>query len=232
MEASFAAQKKELEEEYQQQADEMYFFSTTAAFPIGLEFSCSGFSSVFKNLSEDQRSAFEAPGPCLTVVVRIVGSPIFVGMTASIPYARAKGVFHVGRPGVFDKSTRRRFRIEIPESDAIKLRTVISYNSLRDSKAADDVLPYELGDIFVLDAGAPEIGPVKDRLYKCPPIRVKRVACTRVLCACLGSSGRVPVRKIPYYVFRPLLAVCLVCLNGIASGGFRDERVGLHMYRQ
>ena len=31
--------------------------------------------------------------------VRIVGSPISVGMTASIPYARAKGVFPVGRPG-------------------------------------------------------------------------------------------------------------------------------------
>ena len=26
-------------------------------------------SSVFKNLSEDQRSAFEAHGPCLTIVV-------------------------------------------------------------------------------------------------------------------------------------------------------------------
>ena len=32
--------------------------------------------------------------------VRIVGSPISVGMTASIPYARAKGVFPVERPGV------------------------------------------------------------------------------------------------------------------------------------
>ena len=32
--------------------------------------------------------------------VRIVGSPISVGMIASIPYARAKGVFPVGRPGV------------------------------------------------------------------------------------------------------------------------------------
>ena len=32
--------------------------------------------------------------------VRIVGNPISVGMTASIPYARAKGVFPVGRPGV------------------------------------------------------------------------------------------------------------------------------------
>ena len=32
--------------------------------------------------------------------VRIVGNPILVGMTASIPYARAKGMFPVGRPGV------------------------------------------------------------------------------------------------------------------------------------
>ena len=32
--------------------------------------------------------------------IRIVGSPISVGMIASIPYARAKGVFLVGRPGV------------------------------------------------------------------------------------------------------------------------------------
>ena len=36
---------------------------------------------------------------------------------------------------------------------------------------------------------------MKDRLYKCPPIKVKRAACTRILCACLGSSGRVPVRR-------------------------------------
>ena len=33
-------------------------------------------------------------------LVRIVGSPISVGMIASIPYAKAKGVFPVGRPGV------------------------------------------------------------------------------------------------------------------------------------
>ena len=32
--------------------------------------------------------------------VRIVGKPIFVGMTASMSYARAKGVLPVGRPGV------------------------------------------------------------------------------------------------------------------------------------
>ena len=43
-------------------------------------------------------------------------------------------------------------RAEIPESDVVKLRAVISYNGLRDSKAANDVLPYEFGDIFVLDA--------------------------------------------------------------------------------
>ena len=36
---------------------------------------------------------------------------------------------------------------------------------------------------------------MKDRLYKCPPIKVKRAACTRILCACLGSPSRVPVRR-------------------------------------
>ena len=38
--------------------------------------------------------------PCPLASVRIVGRPIYVGMTVSIPYARAKGVFPVGRPGV------------------------------------------------------------------------------------------------------------------------------------
>ena len=37
---------------------------------------------------------------CLAASVRIVGNPISVGMMASIPYARAKEVFPVGRPGV------------------------------------------------------------------------------------------------------------------------------------
>ena len=36
---------------------------------------------------------------------------------------------------------------------------------------------------------------MKNRLYKCPPIKVKRAACTRILCACLGSPGRVSVRR-------------------------------------
>ena len=36
---------------------------------------------------------------------------------------------------------------------------------------------------------------MKDRLYRCPPIRVKRAACTQVLCAYLGSSGKVSVRR-------------------------------------
>ena len=43
-------------------------------------------SSVFKNLSEDQRSAFEAPRPCFTVVVSgcpllIVGHPDGCGLS-------------------------------------------------------------------------------------------------------------------------------------------------------
>ncbi|RVW68783.1 hypothetical protein CK203_060954 [Vitis vinifera] len=45
------------------------------------------------------------------------------------------------------------------------------------------------------------VGPVKDRLYKCPPIKVKRAACTRILCAFLGSSGRVPVWRYPIMSF-------------------------------
>ena len=42
---------------------------------------------------------------------------------------------------------------------------------------------------------------MKDRLYKCPLIRVKRAACTRTLCACLGSPGRVPVQKYSMMFF-------------------------------
>ncbi|RVW34464.1 hypothetical protein CK203_081375 [Vitis vinifera] len=90
--------------------------------------------------------------------VRIVGNPISVGMTASIPYARAKGVFPVGRRVWFDRpqdtgmNSGCSVRTEIPECDAIKLWTVVGYNGLRDSKAVDDVFPYEFGDIFVFDA--------------------------------------------------------------------------------
>ena len=42
---------------------------------------------------------------------------------------------------------------------------------------------------------------MKDRLYKCPPIKVKLAACTRISCACLGSSGRVPVWRYPIMSF-------------------------------
>ena len=44
------------------------------------------------------------------------------------------------------------FRAEIPEGNDVKLRTVVSYDCLRDSKPTNDVLPNEFGDIFVLDA--------------------------------------------------------------------------------
>ena len=43
------------------------------------------------------------------------------------------------------------FRAEISEGYAVKLRTVVSYDCLRDSKPANDVLPNESRDIFVLD---------------------------------------------------------------------------------
>ena len=48
----------------------------------------------------------------------------------------------------------------------------------------------------------------------------------------LGLFEQSACPEVPYNVFRPLLAVCLVRFNGIASGGFRDGRVDLHMYRQ
>ena len=44
-----------------------------------------------------------------------------------------------------------KFQIEIPESNAVELRTVVGYDCLRDSKSANDVLPNEFGDIFVLN---------------------------------------------------------------------------------
>ena len=43
-------------------------------------------------------------------------------------------------------------RVEIPEGNTVKLWTVVIYDCLRDSKLANDVLPNEFGDIFVLDA--------------------------------------------------------------------------------
>ena len=47
-----------------------------------------------------------------------------------------------------------------------------------------------------------------------------------------GLFGQSACPEILYDVFRLVLAVCLVCLNGISSGGFCDGGVGLHMYGQ
>ena len=44
------------------------------------------------------------------------------------------------------------FRTEIPECNAVKLWTIVSYDDLGNSKAANNVLPYEFGDIFIFDA--------------------------------------------------------------------------------
>ena len=44
------------------------------------------------------------------------------------------------------------FRADISEGDDIKLRTVVGYDCLRDSKPINDVLQNEFRDIFVLDA--------------------------------------------------------------------------------
>ncbi|RVW17825.1 hypothetical protein CK203_078652 [Vitis vinifera] len=219
MEARFAAQKKEMEEEYQKQADEMYFFGYRCCMKKhGIMHDIPSFLSdeedttpgaVFlktfmrtnvpplKLLGRALRLYSTFASPCRPTSIRIVGRPISVGMTTSIPYARAKGVFPVGHPDV-------KFRTEIPESDAIKLRVVISYNGLRDSKATDDVLPYELGDVFVLDASGETGGLYSDLM--CLP----------------GFFGQSSYSEIPYYDFRPFLAVCLARLNSIASGGFCD----------
>ena len=43
-------------------------------------------------------------------------------------------------------------RVEILESDAVKLRTVVGYDCLKDPKTTNDVFPHKFGDIFVLDA--------------------------------------------------------------------------------
>ncbi|RVX10858.1 hypothetical protein CK203_018342 [Vitis vinifera] len=47
-----------------------------------------------------------------------------------------------------------------------------------------------------------------------------------------GIFGQSAYPEIFCDVVRPFLIVCLSCLNGAASGGFCDRRVGLHMYRQ
>ena len=62
---------------------------------------------------------------------------------------------------------------------------------------------------------------MKDRLYKCPPIKVKRAACTRTLCACLRSPGRVPARiysVMSYIHSRPSAWGSLMVLQVEISG--------------
>ena len=48
----------------------------------------------------------------------------------------------------------------------------------------------------------------------------------------LGIFGQSACPEVLYNVVCPFLAVWLASLNGVASGGFRTGRVGLHMYRQ
>ncbi|RVW56790.1 hypothetical protein CK203_082750 [Vitis vinifera] len=149
--------------------------------------------------------------PCFVASVRIVGNPISVGMTASIPYARVKECFLLAVRVWFDRLTGRRLRTKIPECNAVKLRTIVSYDGLWNSKTADDVFPYELGDIFVFDASicfnfhpfteAPKVGSREVSLVQVPPIMVKRAACTWTLCACLGSPSKVPVRRYSVMLF-------------------------------
>ncbi|RVW15436.1 hypothetical protein CK203_094702 [Vitis vinifera] len=47
-----------------------------------------------------------------------------------------------------------------------------------------------------------------------------------------GILGQSACPEVPYNVVRPFLVVCLACFDSIASGGFCDGMVGLHMYRQ
>ncbi|RVW33123.1 hypothetical protein CK203_111165 [Vitis vinifera] len=137
LEAEFAAEREELKADYQKQVDDRFFFGYRC-----FSLTSSAQSKFLRN------SSFASS--CVPTSVLIVGSPISVGMIASIPYARAKGVFLVGRPVWFDKPT--------------------------------------------------------GRWSACP--------------------------EVPYNVVCPLSAVCFFCLNVVASGSFRDGRVGLHMYRQ
>ncbi|RVW84078.1 hypothetical protein CK203_040608 [Vitis vinifera] len=173
---------EELEADYQKQVDEMYFFGYRCCMKkhgikrASLRFSQPVIRMDAVSLTSSAQSKFlpnsAFASSCLPASVRIVGSPISVEMIASIPYARAKGVFLVGRLGVavirvlfvasachyFEDNTMWSMnsgclvRTEISECDAIKLWTVVGYNGLGDSEAADDVFPYELGDIFVFDA--------------------------------------------------------------------------------
>ncbi|KAL6342419.1 hypothetical protein AAG906_009092 [Vitis piasezkii] len=198
---------EELEADYQKQVDEVYFFGYRCCMKkhgikrdSAIRMDAVSLTS-FAQSKFLPNSAF-ASSYCLASV-RVVGSPISIGMTASIPYARAKGVFPVGRPGVF--------RTEIPESDAIKLWTVVDYNGLGDSKAVDDVLPYELGDIFAL-----EIGTYKGSLVQVPLDQGETRDLHSDLVCLLGLFGQSSCSEVPYNVFRPLLAICLACLDGLA----------------
>ncbi|RVW86984.1 hypothetical protein CK203_043517 [Vitis vinifera] len=127
---------------------------------------------------------------------------------------------------VWSMNSGIQLRTEIPECDAVKLWTIVSYDGLWNSKTADDVFPYELGDIFVFDASicfsfhpfteAPKVGPVKDRLYKCPPIKVKRAACTG-FCVPVWDL-RVECLSGDILQYCPsILGRLLGCLNGVAS---------------
>ena len=48
----------------------------------------------------------------------------------------------------------------------------------------------------------------------------------------LGILGQSACPEVFYNVVRPFLAVCLVYLDGAASGGFCYGRIDLHIYKQ
>ncbi|RVW59095.1 hypothetical protein CK203_113308 [Vitis vinifera] len=124
-------------------------------------------------------------------------------------------------------------------------------------RTADDVFPYEFGDIFVFDAsicfsfhpftevirgdeqnffwagaagGTPKVGTCEGSFVQVPPIRVKRAACTRI-CVPAWDPRQSACPEVPYNVVRPLLAVCLLP-QWCCKWKLPDGRVGLHMYRQ
>ncbi|RVX00705.1 hypothetical protein CK203_030387 [Vitis vinifera] len=121
--AEFAAQREELETEYQKQVDEMYFFGyrcymkkngikrDISSIPSGEEESCAASLpneslSFYWLHSKGGVEGFHLSRVFKTFLstddpnLKIRGIPTSVGMTAFVPYARANGVFPVDLLGV------------------------------------------------------------------------------------------------------------------------------------
>ena len=79
---------------------------------------------------------------------------------------------------------------------------------------------------------APKVGSCEGSLVQVPPNQGETGGLHPDLVCLFGISGQSACPEVFCNVVRPFLIVCLACLNGVASGGFCDRRVGLHMYRQ